>query len=505
MGFRSHASRRVLRRVAKSVAFGAAFGLAGTVQAQIVGFGGSSKTGWTANSNVATNPGTGSLPTVSGTGGSGDVLTMTDLNGGEATSYWFNTPQNILNFRESFTYTSGGGADGLGVVWQNQGLNALGGGGGSKGYGGITSAAALALNIYSGNSGSGSGYNGTTTTNTGTATTPTPGGVDLTNGSPVNVTLSYNQTDRALTETMTQGANSFTRVWRGIDIAGQVGGSAATVGFTGGTGGVTANQSITNFQFTPGGAVPTPVATITPLAATGYNQNMIISAVNGSANVTATMDGGTAKTGDTFYEMGITQFTAPQTGPPPVVSGVPKAGSVFGSGTDANHTFVLQPNGAGQNDAVMLDAANASGSLNLVNPNRFSTLSLLLSAGNGGGPINYSIRYAGGTTQTGTIPGPDWFNNTPIAWDANGRVDVALDDYNNVNDGNPRMYQDDITLTNTAANVLGIDFAYTGLPTGTDREAIFGISGQAVPEPSSLAFLTLGAAGFVIRRRRVAR
>jgi hypothetical protein len=245
------------------------------------------------------------------------------------------------------------------------------------------------------------------------------------------------------------------------------------------------------------------VATITPIAATGYNQNMIVSATNGSANITATMDGGTAKTGDTFFEQGITTAGGTAT-PPPPVSGVPKAGVVFGSGTDANHTFVFQPNGAGQNDAVMLDAANTAGTLNLAAPARYTLLSVLVSAGNGGAPINYTIRYAGGATQTGSIPGPDWFNNTPIAFDSNGRVDVALDDYNNINNGNPRMYQDDITLTNTTANVLGIDFTYGGTG-GTDREAVFGISGQAVPEPSSLAFLSIGAAGLVIRRRRRAK
>jgi len=64
------------------------------------------------------------------------------------------------------------------------------------------------------------------------------------------------------------------------------------------------------------------VAAITPIATTGYNQNMIISAANGSANTTATIDGGTAKTGNTFYEMGVN--------PNSNVAGVPLAGAAFG-------------------------------------------------------------------------------------------------------------------------------------------------------------------------------
>jgi len=260
---------------------------------------------------------------------------------------------------------------------------------------------------------------------------------------------------------------------------------------------------VTNFRFTPGNAGNTPTPTITPIAATGYNQNMIISAANGSTNVTATMDGGTARTGDTYYESGITGFAAPQTGPPSPVSGVPHAGVPIGSAQDANHTFVFQPNGAGQNDAVMLDAANTTGTLTLTTPARYSALSFLVASGNGAGTINLTVHYAGGGTQTASIASPDWFNGGPIAVDANGRVNVALSDYNNLNNGQPRMFQEDLTLTNTGSNVTSIDFAWGG--TGTNREAVFAISGTAVPEPSSLAFLSLGALGLVARRYRARR
>jgi hypothetical protein len=291
-----------------------------------------------------------------------------------------------------------------------------------------------------------------------------------------------------------------------VNIQGQVGGTTALIGFTGGTGGVNAGQTVTNFVFTPGAALATPVATITPVAATGYNQNMIISAANGSANVTATMDGGTARTGDTYYEAGVTQFNAPATGPPPPVSGVPQAGLTIGSANDANHTFVLQPNGAGQNDAVMLDSANTTGTLTLTTPARYSALSFLVANGNGASNINVTVHYAGGGTQSATISSPDWFNAGPIAIDANGRSDVNLDDFNNINNGQPRMFQEDLALTNTINNVTSIDFGWVSAGAGTNRSGIFGLSGTAVPvpEPSSLAFLSLGALGLLARRRRSA-
>ena len=89
--------------------------------------------------------------------------------------------------------------------------------------------------------------------------------------------------------------------------------------------------------------------------------------------ITATMDGGTAKSGSTFYESGV------NAGAPP--TGLPAAGVVFGSANDANHTFTFQSY-SGPN-AVMMDTSNTSGNLTLTNPGAYSALSFLVSDGNG--------------------------------------------------------------------------------------------------------------------------
>ena len=190
---------------------------------------------------------------------SGGTLTITTAVNSQASSAFNNTPQNIGNFTANFTYTdvSTGGADGFAFILQNdaRGLNALGDGGGSIGYGGaspITPSAAVDFNIYSGNGGSRIGF-----TDSGNVrySFPNTGAVDITNGQPVNVTISYAPKGNAgvLTATLQQGANTFTRstIYNATALAG---GNTARVGFSGGTGGLNANQTLSNFTFTSGTA-----------------------------------------------------------------------------------------------------------------------------------------------------------------------------------------------------------------------------------------------------------
>ena len=482
---RSRVGRTVVR-----IAALAALGLVSSAYGQVItGFGGSSETGWTPNADAAAT--TAGVPSVSGTGNSADVLTLTTAANSEATSYWFNTPQDVTNFLAQFTYTdvSGGGADGIVFALQNSGTNALGGGGGSLGYGGITSAVGDCFNIYSGNSGSATQFNGSITG--GPALTPTKPMVDITSKHPINVTLSYRQQDNAMVETLqdTVTNGTLTKVYRSIDIAGAVGGNSALVGFTGGTGGVNANQTISNFSFTTGAAGAAPVAAFQPISATGYNQNMVVSLASGATNVTATLDGGTAKTGNTFYERGVNTGANG--------TGLPAAGTIFGSGNDANHVFAFQPYSG--NNAVMLDTAQTTGTLTLTDPKAYQALSFLVTDGNGSTTFTATIHFADGASDEvhSGIAAPDWFNNTPnIAFDANGRETLA-GAFGNASSGNPRLYQEDLTLADTSDPISSIDFTFGG--SGNNRTAIFGISG-VVPEPGCVGLICV--AGLALARRR---
>jgi hypothetical protein len=204
-------------------------------------------TGWTGNNNGLAGEGVPAF--------SGGTLTLTDnnhsLSAGEASSAFFNVPQNITAFTARFTYQAGGdrGADGVAFVLQNdtRGVHALGDNGGALGYGGggaIHPSAAIEFNIFrSSTIGTNFATNGSTGSYLGTSP------VDVSSGDPILVTLTY--TGTTLTETLhdqTTGA-TFTRTFTGVNLPGIVGGNTAYVGFTGGTGAETSTQTISGFSF----------------------------------------------------------------------------------------------------------------------------------------------------------------------------------------------------------------------------------------------------------------
>jgi hypothetical protein len=226
------------------VLFAASVVMTGPARADIIGFGGNG-TGFTLNKG-----GSGDGPSVAS-----DVLTLTTQMNSEGNSIFFNTPQTYSPFLANFTYqdVGGGGADGFTFVLQNdpRGAAAVGDGGGNLGYGGgakITPSGAVDFNIYSGNGGSKSGFTGN-----GIISFASTSPVDITSGHPINVTVLYNGT--AITETLldTTTGQTFTASQPG---APPLGGPTAYVGFTGATGGVNANQTISNFSYST--TIPEP-------------------------------------------------------------------------------------------------------------------------------------------------------------------------------------------------------------------------------------------------------
>jgi len=239
-----------------------------------------------------------------------------------------------------------------------------------------------------------------------------------------------------------------------------------------------------------------------PLTPASFNQDMVVeaTAVNDPTAhynnaITASMDGGVAKTGNTWYQIG-TNTAAPTTG-------LPGPGPVT-SLANATTSYLLQPYTG--NNVAMLDAASNSATLTLATPASYSALSLLTSSGNGSGTLTLGLQFVGGPalSVSGTVPSPDWFNGTPIALNANGRVVASTGAFANVNGNNPRLYQENVTLPAEAAGRLlqAVNISWTGSGANT-HTAIFALSGTPVPEPGSLCLLGVGALGLLARRRRI--
>jgi hypothetical protein len=251
-----------------------------------------------------------------------------------------------------------------------------------------------------------------------------------------------------------------------------------------------------------GATALTASAAVTSIAVTGYNRDIVVEAgapVNAAGVTDATMDGGAGNTGGTWYAQGF-NTSAPTTG-------LPAAGSTIVSLLAADHSYTFPisygpGNGAAglTPNAFVVGQNSGSPTVGLVTPQRYSTLSLIGSAGHGPVTVNYVINFADATTQSGTISTGDWFNGS-AAYNSNGRLTVNTGAFDNVNAGNPRLYTFDFAVTNTASPVTSITLS-SASTTGT--AAFFALSGTAVPEPSSLLTAGLTAFALLSSRRRSA-
>lgn len=96
-------------------------------------------------------------------------------------------------------------------------------------------------------------------TNGAVPTTPsvnlTGSGIDLHSGDVMNVQISYDGTNLTMTITDPTANGTFTYAWP-VNIPNVIGANTAFVGFTAGTGGLTAIQDIINWTLTSGSTPP---------------------------------------------------------------------------------------------------------------------------------------------------------------------------------------------------------------------------------------------------------
>jgi hypothetical protein len=251
-----------------------------------------------------------SVMTFNGSTGLADTrLQLTDGGLYEASSAWFNTPINIQTFTNDFTFQiANPAADGFTFTIQNTGLTALGPAGGGLGYGpdapggaaGIGKSVAIKFDFY-GNAGESTDSTGLYT-NGASPTTPyvdlVAPGINLHSGDTFSVHMAYDGT--TLTMTITDGVTnvSYTTSWT-VNIPQIVGANTAFVGFTGGSGGLSASQKIETWMFTPTTQNAQQVATPTfSLAAGTYvgTQTVSLSDTTAGSTIFYTIDGTTPAT-----------------------------------------------------------------------------------------------------------------------------------------------------------------------------------------------------------------
>jgi len=182
----------------------------------------------------------------------GGVLQLTDGGTGENRSAWFATPVPVESFTTDFTFQQlNATADGMTFTIQGSSIWALGYAGGGLGYQGIPSSVAVKFDLY-GNADEGVDSTGLYTG--GVAPTMpsvdlSSTGINLHSGDAMHAHMVYDGTNLTMTLTDTVTNATATEVFP-VNIPSLVGGSAAYVGFTGGTGGMSASQNVLSWTYT---------------------------------------------------------------------------------------------------------------------------------------------------------------------------------------------------------------------------------------------------------------
>jgi hypothetical protein len=114
----------------------------------------------------------------------------------------------------------------------------------------------------------------------------------------------------------------------------------------------------------------------------------------------------------------------------------------------------------------------------LAKPARYAALSLLTASGHGPVTNICIVNYTDGRSQTNLFVSPDWFDNSPAAFTANGCVSISTKLVTSLRAGFPRLFSVDLPLNNTNIPVTSLSLSFKG--GGNDSHAVvFAVSGAA--------------------------
>ncbi len=276
-------------------------------------------------------------------------LQLTTGQTSQAGSAFYNTPINIQNFTTDFAFQlSLAQADGFTFTIQNVGPTALGGIGGGLGYGpdpgtgtpaGIAKSVAIKFDFYN-NSGEGTDSTGLYT-NGAEPTVPaidmTSSGVFLNSGDAISAHMTYDGVNLIMTLTDAVVNKTFTHTFP-INIPATIGSNTAYIGFTGGSGGLTASQKILSWTLTSQAGSVTQTPAFSPAGGTFTTaQNVTLSDGTPGAVIYYTIDGSAPTTSSTVYSTPITVDSGSVT-----INAIAQA-TGFGASSVGSATYNIQP------------------------------------------------------------------------------------------------------------------------------------------------------------------
>ena len=238
-------------------------------------------------------------------------LQLTNGDVSQAGSVFWNAPINIQSFTTDFEFQlSNAQGNGFTFTIQNVGPTALGGDSAGLGYQDIQKSVAVKFNFYN--------YENEGSDSTGVYTNgeppvlPTvdisPSGIQLNSGDSIQAKLTYDGTTLTLNLLDLVTNDTFT-MSQAINIPQVVGGNTAYVGFTGGTGGLSASQKILTWTYTTQSVTSNSSFTLT-----GGSVPAISAGASASSTITITPTGGF--TGSVSLSCAVTGSPAGAVNPP---------------------------------------------------------------------------------------------------------------------------------------------------------------------------------------------
>lgn len=223
---------------------------------------------------------------------------------------------------------------------------------------------------------------------------------------------------------------------------------------------------------------PMQGAVFVPMEITGYTEDVVVEASAAKpgfleTNTTATLAAGINNSGFTWYEKGYN--------PAAPGSGLPAAGTLVTSESDADHHFLMPPSYIAPN-SVLVDSAGTNPVITLQTPARYSAISFLTASS--GGPVTNScvVRHADGTSETNSFASPDWLDNTSPALTVSGRVSVSTRLIADQNSDQPRLYAVDVPIANQDSAIKTITVSRPGA-NAAGHCALFALAGSPAGNP----------------------